>query len=471
MPILYSQAGIDFGGTLTSNTSDPTTEGRLNKRLKSLAVVGARALRNIFFVSLTLSPLIWMPALYFWLWESLLQDWKSILPNHWFWATGFETLFLVLVSLQSVIVFQILAPLWILLLIPHERIKDPKLIIRYGEKFREKQLSTPDILLIQVPWWPRILQGIIGFLSLPRPFQALVTLKAQTASALDESEFSFWIHRITTIGEHRIQGRMWLWTHIFILLSLSFAGPLAVISIFALAMIYRTTELAIDRWLVLSLEGLPSIYWSMLRKIYGNWFVPRFRSEQFFDFKERFWSQQTHWIPAVLGLFAIFGSLHMPLNIIPSETSRSPDFASSEQAQIYKWIEQRDLNLLQQGQTQLRIRHWISQQSPDFENLTPLLWAAKKSTPQILYWLMQQGASLSDRDPLGRSALFWSLENPDPQMFNYLMQGKWELHEKDATGKSLLDLAREKNRVQIVQILERKLDLLPPAGDTATVVE
>ncbi|MEI7972867.1 MAG: ankyrin repeat domain-containing protein [Bdellovibrio sp.] len=456
---------------MTSNRSDPTTEGRLNKRLKSLANAGAKALRNLVFVGLSLSPLFWIPALYFWLWESSLQNWKTLLAEHWLWIASFETLFCVLVSLQSVIVFQILAPLWILILIPHERIKDPKLIIRYGEKFREKQLSTPDILLIQVPWWPRTLQGLIGFLSLPRPFQALVTLKAAASSELNESEFSFWIHRLTAIGDHKIQGRMWLWTHIFSLLGFSFAGPMALISIPALAMIYRTTELAIDRWLVLSLEGLPSIYWSMLRKIYGNWFVPRFRSEQFFDFKERAWAQQTHWVPAILGLSAVLGSLHMPWKISTSDLLRAPDFASKEQRQLYEWIDQGNLKLLQQSQNQIRVQHWISQKSPDFENLTPLLWAAKKSTPQIIYWLLQQGASLSDRDPLGRSALFWSIENPDPQMFDYLLQGKWELQEKDATGKNILDLAREKNRTQIVQILEKKLDLLPPPREPATFNE
>ncbi len=428
-----------FGGSLHEES-----------RLKILARAAAHCVREtlrwgclLFFLS---SPFWCLPYVNLW-----IADAFSLPASH----PGIALALAFSLTVQVLIAFQFLLPILVLMLLPHERIRDPKMIIRYGEKFRDHKLTTPDFLVVTSRLWPAVFQGLFGFLSLPRPFQAVVLLKKSTYEKLDEAEFSFWIHRITITGEFQIQGRLIFWSYFFATLAWHGHGLEWILAGVGVLSIFVFSELALDRLMILSLEGLPSVYWQMLRKVYGSWLTPRFRTERYFDFSTRPWTQKTHWLPAL----AVVATLTVPFQSPHSKPVENPITESA----LFLLIEKQDEKALARLLQTHEQKSQLQMSSLRFGGATPVLWAAKTSSPKVLYLLLQQGGSLAEKDALGRNALFYALENPQGvQMLNYLLLGKWDLKQTDSSGQTILDLAIQQNKSEVVDLLLKKDPSLKP---------
>lgn len=466
--------------------ADTGRNSNSNNRRKSagrIAKVAGTLLRFFAFVALSLGPLLAITY-------GNLRLLRSFQIQPTTTDSPLEIIIIALgISLQLMLLFQVFVPLAIQMFIPHHRIRDPKQIIRYGEKFREQKLSTPTFLLIEKAWpWPNILQGLVGFFALPKPFHAIVIMKEEVFESLSQDEFDFWVLRNATLGANSLQGRLIFWILLLTPLTFLFHPGLGALSLVCWMGMWVLREWELDHLMVLSLEGLPSAYWNMIRKTHGAWTLMGIRNTRYFGFSTPFWVKKLHFIPVLL-LAATTFLFHQTLQPPGQGTDpgREPGRGTGPQAEVKLEIEAMQLpvfqyiaqakgfpeelsqlkRLITEAQKELIPGDSTSHAEGDATTspldgwvrepklgATPLLWAAQYSTQQVVYFLLTQGASLEEVDHRGEGILFYGLRNRNSyEMISYLLQGKINLQRRNQEGKTVHDLAVELNNTKVRDLL------------------
>ena len=377
-------------------------------------------------------------------------------------------------SLQFMIGVQILAPPLILLLLPHERIRDPKQIIRYGEKFRDLNLSTPTFILLDLASWPSLLQGLIGFFSLPKPLHSLVVLKVDTIKNLSPEEFDFLVFRMALLGKKSFQGKILFWMFFLIPLTFHMHIELALLALFTWIAILVLREWTLDHMMILSLEGLPSHYWSMLRKLYGNFWVPEFRRKRYFEFKTPFWLQRLHYLPVIFWTLCMMAWPLGKSKVTPQASEKKTNSAVLSSISQSHQTPPTNLSFNSDGSPvptedktappSEKSNELVSRTNELVSDLglsatpSPLLAAAAQGTPQQVYDLTRTGANLLVTDENGNTILHYALKNPRrKEMLSYLLQSKaLDPDKKNLKGLSVEEILKQARDEDLGAILRNR---------------
>lgn len=98
----------------------------------------------------------------------------------------------------------------------------------------------------------------------------------------------------------------------------------------------------------------------------------------------------------------------------------------------------------------------LSVSEPDFEQMTPLHWAAFHSSPKQCEMLLKSGANVSAIDTEGKSPLHWAAANEDPTCAKVLAKfDKSAVNVRDQSMRTPLHMAVASSRPQVVETLVR----------------
>jgi ankyrin repeat protein len=92
---------------------------------------------------------------------------------------------------------------------------------------------------------------------------------------------------------------------------------------------------------------------------------------------------------------------------------------------------------------------------PGWQGMTPLMEAARVGRTDIVRRLLQVGAQVDRTDSLGRTALGWAALTGRSETAAALLRQGASTDLADLDGKSPLDLARERNHIAVVRLLDR----------------
>ncbi len=264
------------------------TKEKLKSRLKKVQRQSKVFLAGFLFFSLMILILVGLPDLNFrfypyQLFSDHLLIQKTLVP----------LVFWLLVSVQVFVVSNLMLPVLFQIFIPNERIRDPKTIIRFSEKFRSLGLNSPTFILIPLSFWPRIFEGVIGFQNLPNPFNAAVLIKKSIYDDFKSEEFDFYCLKISYYLKN-YRSRFLLKFYFLGFFPIFYARVFSLSAVdlfqieagflFLMFVIQWVKKLELDELLIFSLEGLPSVYWNMEQKISLPISLPRFRKKRAFSF-------------------------------------------------------------------------------------------------------------------------------------------------------------------------------------------
>ncbi|GIL16682.1 MAG: hypothetical protein BroJett040_04330 [Oligoflexia bacterium] len=375
----------------------------------------------------------------------------------------------------------LLWPIMMILLFPVSRLRDPKYIIRLGERFRKLKLSAPQIFIIRnsglhfLNNWP-----VLGFFVLPKPFGASIFM---TQSAFDKLKF---LDFDETISQYAVRARYHRWTSpalvfgtttlilysVFFLfhkniephLLMNFDG--ALIKNISLGAIAAVISLAITYFTKKS-QSLETTY--QLHRIQDSSDLEYPRPSKSIILIRAY----------TLVSFLLFGLSTVLLSLntqvqnqlsevrVPKIQFEFPKLLSSK-SEITKAIEEKNHRkvMLLIGQEKDR------QLEPTLNNATPLLVAAQNSDLKTIYLLLMVGHSLDEVDDEGRNIFFYALQSPDRmRVLKYLLQTKANRNHQDKNKMTPLDYAREKKLADAEALLlsepsqePKKMDFIEQAS-------
>ncbi len=94
--------------------------------------------------------------------------------------------------------------------------------------------------------------------------------------------------------------------------------------------------------------------------------------------------------------------------------------------------------------------------------VTPLIAAARAGHADVVYALLTAGAKVNAADARGQTPLMAAVDVGDKESVRLLLMRDADIHAVDDTGRSALDIAREKNRPDLVHLISTRAEPVSP---------
>lgn len=383
---------------------------------------------------------------------TLLSSW----PDHYFWEPEVWLLIIPLGWLLSGLAWvglQAIFPMLAILVFQHERLREPRRVIRLGEVFRKLGLTSPEVILVQGPL-PSLLQGQWGFFSMPRPFGAILLVQRQSLERLSANELDQALASVAVEARHH-RGTGWL--------LLTGAWLTAGVGLGGYTGASLADLLGLDHIRLLSIVGAISLgglaWWNNLQWLRLRRGAIALRSSQIFGFS----LEDLQTARNLLAQIASFDGVLQPLspwekqdeNLLSDWHLDSSQSYSAARLAIRPAVILVALGVVVAGANHsLRIDQLVDLRPPQVTE-TPLLRACKSGDLQKIYEVLSGRLERIDhQDELGKSCLFYALDGSDPdRTLKYVLLASPSLLLRDQQGRTALDYAREKGLATAAAIL------------------
>jgi len=461
--------------------------------------------RNLIFYGLWIGPLLFLCG---WHWKFFSPAQNLLQQNPWKYF--FAAVIWFFLAWLSIFLMNLIWPVLLLIFFKTERLRNPKVIIQIGDRFRKMGLPSPQIFILtdshQV-WKNKVL----GFFALPSPFGSLLLVGPEISESLDSEQFDTWIcHQVIESKFYKYSRRGFL---IFLLIPFSlflglfsgsilfgFESPIAYlfsvfIAIVCGVFIFQISKqriFDIDFRSIRSFHLNPELYFQIESFSHPHRQITFAQTSEKYDAEISIPSFRPQLISYLfiflistlaigLGFFVdqkyskefslqtLFDSIDqsqkqihvVKLNTPPERALAVTPIAEPTQAvgitpaPISKAVLDGDIRqVVRVLGTGIRLDFKDTQ----LGGATPLLLAIKNGDLEMVYVLLAIGAKFSDTDDLGRNALFYALEAPNPtHVIRYALSGKADPLLKAIDGKTALDQAKEQKMIEAASLLEASI--------------